>query len=177
MRIHALLQLSLAAALACASADAVAAQVNQVGTLATQPTSYALVCRGGPAVTMTTHAVLTGTPSTRLHVRFAAGRRPAVEGVDPGTCAWQDRAMLSTESSTLCFSRVETVMFEMAGNREVRWTRVQANVNLRPVIFWEGGERPDGAAIRISSTEAQYYRAYSTSHSGVRCLMVTHVGP
>ena len=174
MKIPAILQLSLAAVLACAAADTVTAQVNSVTTLGTQPTSYALVCRGGPAVTMTTHA---GTSATRLHVRFAPGRRPAVEGVDPGTCAWQDRGLLATESSTLCFARVDTVMFEMAGTRAVAWMRVQANVNLMPVIFWEGGERPGGAAIRISSNEAQYYRAYSTSHSGARCLMVTHVGP
>lgn len=171
MKIQILLRLSLAAALACA-ADGAMAQVTSQATLGTQA-SYALVCRGGPAVTMTTHA---GTPSTRLHVRFAPGRRAAVEGVDPGTCAWQDRGIRSNEPSTLCFARVEAVMFEMAGAREVAWTRVQARVNLKPVIFWEGGERPDGAAIRISSTEAQHYRAYSTFHSGARCLMVTHVG-
>jgi hypothetical protein len=138
--------------------------------------SYPLVCRGGAALRLAPEANVSGTPSTRLLVRFVRGNRGAVLGVDPGTCAWQDRGLNTAEPSALCFARMDHVSFEMTAAREVTSLRVRAYAGDRSVIFWEAGERPDGAAFRLGdSGEHWYLRAYTDSSRG--CLMVTQLGP
>lgn len=133
--------------------------------------SYGIVCRGGPAMRLVPE-IDGGT--SRLLLRFARGTRPAVQGVDPGTCAWQDRGVRTSEPAVLCFGRIDSVSLEIAGNRSVANLRIRAYAGGVPVIFWEDGERPDGASVQISSSEAQYYRAQYNAAG--RCLLVTHVG-
>ena len=136
-------------------------------------TSYPIVCRGGPAMRLEVE-VKAGSPgSVRLH--FARGGRAAVLGVDPGTCAWQDRGMRAAEPAVLCFARPDHTGFTLAASRTISQLRVRAFAGTQPVIFWEGGERPDGAAVQLAATEHQYYRAYHDAGSG--CLQATQVGP
>ena len=138
-------------------------------------TSYPLICRGGPGLRLAPQAGTAG-PS-RLLLRFNRGRRGAVAGVEPGTCAWQDRGVGEAEPAVRCFGPVQHLSFEMAaGGREMAWLRAQASIAGVSLIFWEGGERPDGIAYQPSNpAEHEYFRAYhDAAHA---CLAVTHVGP
>jgi hypothetical protein len=141
------------------------------GRAAEAQTSYGIVCRGGPAMRL---APEVKAGASRVLLRFNRGSRAAVQGVDPGTCAWQDRGVRESEPAALCFVGVDYTGFETSGARQTPYLRVQARAGTGSVIFWEGGERPDGAAVQISSPDAQYYRAYNDPAGG--CLRVTHVG-
>jgi hypothetical protein len=150
-----------------------ALSLSAPSTLSAQA-SYPLVCRGGAGLRLAPE-VGSGTASS-VRLRFTRGRQGAVVGVEPGTCAWQDRGVREPEPAVLCFGPVQHLSFESAGGRELAWIRVQASGGDAPVIFWEGGERPDGVAYQPSNSgEYEYYRArYDASRS---CLAVTHVGP
>jgi hypothetical protein len=161
--------------LSARSAPALAAIALAAALAAPAPaqTSYPLVCRGGPTMRL---APEVAGGSARVLIRFARAARGAVLGVEPGTCAWQDRGINSAEPAVLCFARADHVGFEMNAAREVVALRVRAWAGDRPVIFWEGGEEPDGAALRIGdSGEHWYLRAYNDPSRG--CLMVSQVGP
>lgn len=156
-----------------ASAAALLALAAMHPARAAAQISYPLVCRGGPGLRLAPE-VSGGT--SRLLLRFTRGRRGAVGGaLDPGTCAWQDRGVRDSQPAVLCFGPVTHLSFEMASGREIAWLRAQV-AGSAPVIFWEGGERPDGTAYQPSNpAEIQYYRAYhDAAHA---CLAVTHVGP
>ena len=60
------------------------------------PTSYALVCRGGSF----DYALKPEEDS--LFIRFRRGTKPANQGVDSGTCAWRDRGVSSNEPDKIC---------------------------------------------------------------------------
>ena len=137
-------------------------------------TAYPLICRGGPGLRVAPE-VGSGT-ATVVRLKFTRGMRAAATGVEPGTCAWQDRGVRTNEPAALCFAPVQHLSFETAGGREIAWLRLQASGGNAPVIFWEGGERPDGIAYQPSNAaEYEYYRAY---HDPSRaCLAVNHVGP
>jgi hypothetical protein len=146
-----------------------------IASRASAQQSYSLVCRGGPAMRLTPEVSIGVTSAGSAVVKFTRGGRGAVHGVDPGTCAWQDRGISGAEPAALCFARVDLVSLEISGAREVAWLRVRAWVGSQPGIFWEGGERPDGAAFRLSdSGEHWYFRAYNDATRG--CLLVTHIG-
>jgi len=137
-------------------------------------TSYPLICRGGAGLRLAPEVRAGG--ATVLRLKFTRGRQGAVAGVEPGTCAWQDRGVRDAEPAALCFAPVQHLGFETAGGREMAWLRLQASGGDAAVIFWEGGERPDGIAYQPgNAAEYEYYRAY---HDASRaCLAVTHVGP
>jgi len=146
-----------------------------VATSSLQGQSYALVCRGGPAMRINPQVSVGPSANASVMVKFTRGTRGAVHGVDAGTCAWQDRGISGAEPASLCFARIDHVGFEMTGTREVPWLRVRAWAGTQSGIFWEGGERPDGAAFRLSdSGEHWYFRAYNEPSRG--CLMVTQIG-
>jgi len=136
--------------------------------------SYPLVCRGGAGLKLAPE-VGPGTASS-VRLRFTRGRQGAVGGVEPGSCAWQDRGVRDSEPAVLCFGPVQRLSLETAGGRELAWYRVRASGGDAAVVFWEGGERPDGIAYQPgNAAEYEYYRAY---HDAARsCLAVTHVGP
>ncbi|MFL5538297.1 MAG: hypothetical protein ACJ8J0_04865 [Longimicrobiaceae bacterium] len=137
-------------------------------------TSYPLICRGGAGLRLASEVGSTGASVVRL--RFNRARQGAVAGVEPGTCAWQDRGVRESEPAVLCFAPAQHLSFELANAKEIAWMRVQAAGGNAPVIFWEGGERPGGFAYQPgNAAEYEYYRAY---HDPTRsCLAVTHVGP
>ena len=60
--------------------------------------SYPFVCRGP----LTIEFGQNHQPTLMMH--FARGRKPATEGVEPGTCAWMDRAVRSNEPTCLAHS-------------------------------------------------------------------------
>lgn len=60
--------------------------------------SYPFVCRGPLTVEFGQNEQPT------LIMTFARARKPATEGVDPGTCAWMDRAVRSDEPTCLAHS-------------------------------------------------------------------------
>lgn len=136
-------------------------------------TSYPIVCRGGPAMRLEVE-VKPGTAS-RVLLRFTRASRAAITGVDAGTCAWQDRGMRTSEPAVLCFAGADYVGFQVTGTRELPYLRLRTLAGATPIIFWEGGERPDGVAVRIGAGEAQYYRA--RYHAAGGCLLVTRAGP
>ena len=109
-------------------------------------------------------------------MRFVRATRGAALGVEAGTCAWQDRGIAPAEPAAMCFQRVGHLSFDLSGSGALGWLRLSVWGGDAPVIFWEGGERPDGAAFRLGNTgELQYYRAYQDASRG--CLLVTRVGP
>ena len=57
--------------------------------------SYPFVCRGPLTVEFGQNRLPT------LKMTFARGRKPATQGVEPGTCAWMDRGVRSTEPDCL----------------------------------------------------------------------------
>lgn len=137
-------------------------------------TSYPIVCRGGPGMRLAPE-MASASPG-RLLVRFNRGGRGAVHGVDAGSCAWQDRGIAAAEPAALCFARIDHLSLEMSAAREVTSLRARGWAGDRSVIFWEGGERPDGAAFRLGDQSAHwYFRAYNDASRG--CLLVTQVGP
>ena len=154
----------------------VMASAARTPALAAQ-TSYPLICRGGPTLRLSVEmAAEVAAGATRLGLRFARASHGAVGGVEPGTCAWQDRGVRDSEPAVLCLGPAQNLGFQMAAGREMAWIRARVTVGGTPLIFWEGGERPDGAAYQPSNAgELQYYRA---RHDPSRaCLAVTQLGP
>ena len=107
-------------------------------------------------------------------------KAPPAVALDPLEEALLSRPLWDSrepEPAVLCFGPVQHLSFEMAaGGREMAWLRAQASIAGVSLIFWEGGERPDGIAYQPSNpAEHEYFRAYhDAAHA---CLAVTHVGP
>ena len=138
-------------------------------------TSYPLVCRGGTGLRLVPKLELRPGGAIQALLQFNRGTHSAVTGVDPGTCAWQDRGINSAEPTSLCFSQVLHLSFDLGASRDLAWLRAEVVGGDASVIFWEGGERPDGAAFQLgNSAEYQHYRARNDPARG--CLAVTHVG-
>jgi hypothetical protein len=81
---------------------AVSTALGLAATSTAAQTAYPLTCVFEAGQTVGISPSLT-RPSTDLVVGFAfrPGNRPATAGVDPGTCAWQDRAFRPGEPTTI----------------------------------------------------------------------------
>jgi len=69
---------------------------------AVNPT-YPLTCKPGPFLVSLHHAAdpVSGAQQNFLSIRFTPGRGAATEGLQPGQCAWGDRAVRASEPTTL----------------------------------------------------------------------------
>jgi hypothetical protein len=145
-------------------------------TSASAQTNYPLVCRGGGGLRLIPKVALQPPGAIMAQMQFNRATHAAVTGVEPGTCAWQDRGINNAEPNALCFTGVRHLSFDLGAGRELAWMRAEVWGGDASVIFWEGGEQPDGAAFQLgNSAEYQHYRAHNDPVHG--CLEVTHVGP
>ncbi len=71
---------------------------------------YDLTCAFGPGITVTMKPVTTPTHIgvQLLAFGFTPASKPATQGVDPGTCAWSDRAFRQGEPSVLALVTNDT---------------------------------------------------------------------
>ena len=66
----------------------------------TPPENYELRCRGGGEMKLSLDE--SGESGRRLlKIRFTRGTKPAAEGLNPGECAWADRAVKEAEPDTI----------------------------------------------------------------------------
>lgn len=67
---------------------------NRIGTL-TPPTSYPLLCRGTPGLNVMVRPTRVGL------LIFERSAGPATAGLEPGQCAWIDRAVSASEPNVI----------------------------------------------------------------------------
>jgi hypothetical protein len=157
--------------------------------------SYPLVCRGPLTVEFGQNHQPT------LIMRFGQGRKPATQGVEPGTCAWMDRGVRSNEPDCLMHSprdvRVRVVQPSSADRAsapaaESFRSDVAGKARREPGT----GQAPDSGALRAtpprfeisSMSEAPYLESIVTTSAkthifqayrkeGWACLQVERLGP
>jgi hypothetical protein len=90
--------------------------------LALADQDYELTCVFGPGQQV--HLSTISTPqfaSTQLvTMSFTPANRPSTQGVDPGTCAWSDRAFRAGEASTIAVITGDNSMTYFAANGVVQ---------------------------------------------------------
>jgi hypothetical protein len=99
---------------------ALALAISSVGpAVATDPPDYPLVC----SFDGSTSAAMIQEPTGYVGLlRFRHATRPATAGVEPGTCAWRDRAVRDTEPHFLEQAVHEsTWTIEPRGGQVVMW--------------------------------------------------------
>jgi hypothetical protein len=67
----------------------------------TPPENYELRCRGGGEMKLSLDEPGESPGRRLLRIRFKRGSRPATEGLNPGECAWADRAVKEDEPDTI----------------------------------------------------------------------------
>ncbi len=85
-------------------------QISSVS--AAQQHVFPLVCRGGGSITPSTVRII---GLTFIGFTFTRGKKPAGEGLAPGECSWQDRAINDDEPNTVAQRE------EVVGTPETRW--------------------------------------------------------
>lgn len=63
--------------------------------------AYPLTCKFGADTSIAVAPSLTQPRTNKIYFSFRRATKPATMGVEPGTCAWQDRALFETEPTTV----------------------------------------------------------------------------
>ncbi len=91
----------------------IVAAIFQVSSVsAAQQHVFPLVCRGGGSITPSTVRII---GLTFIGFTFTRGKKPAGEGLAPGECSWEDRAINDDEPNTVAQRE------EVVGTPETRW--------------------------------------------------------
>lgn len=135
-----------------------------------QESGRILQCKAGE------HTILTVTPSqkgTLIEVGFMKGSKPASEGLEPGTCAWPERAMGDSDSRVMSF---------FAEGYFVKMTISEHISSYQPVSFG-----PETQASELLGRQLWYWLdalvgqgdfvVHVQPRSGNQIMRITRVGP
>jgi hypothetical protein len=115
--------------------------------------------------------------ATHATLGFKRSSKSAVQGLAPGTCAWQDRGVASAEPSKLCFTRVVGI-FLTGGSYSSNVYGMAARLGAADgsTITIAGAKRLfqfSGAFDLQDDNKYAHFRAYN---DGRNCLVVTKIG-
>ena len=98
----------IGAAVMCLAASAAQAQ-----------TKYPLVCRGGGSNLTLTYTPVPSRPVSEVRLSFQRGPGGGSGNLQPGQCAWQDRAVAPSEPALICVKNVRVnVGFVLGRDRQ-----------------------------------------------------------